>query len=179
MNYLKFITAGIFLLSSNVIFNESSALANSGGCGSGRSWYALRVVSPIAVQQFDVACHEHDKCYETYGKPKQECDKAFHERMLGTCARDHNTILGRPLRALCNGKADAYYTGVMEHGQDAYDAAQNEHKPVGIPIPGDSQTNSYFIQRIGEHSEWLLTHTDHADLWNAILSAAKRDAKIN
>lgn len=128
MNYLKFITAGIFLLSSNLIFNESSALANSGGCGSGSSWYLLRILSPISAQQFDPACHEHDKCYETFGKPKGECDKAFHNRMLGICARDHNTWGGVVFKRECNVRADAYYEGVQtDTAQKAYNDAQKDH----------------------------------------------------
>ena len=80
--------------------------------------------TPIAANQFRVACNEHDACYDTYGKSKLDCDNAFHNRMLGICARDHNTIVGRPLKIACNGRADAYYVGVRDHAQDAYNKAQ-------------------------------------------------------
>jgi len=119
----------IFLLSPVLVFDNSSAVAQTSGCGSGSSWYLLRIGTPIAANQFRVACNEHDACYDTYGKSKQECDKSFHNRMLGICARDHNTILGRPLRIACNGRADVYYTGVLENAQDAYDKAQAAAQP--------------------------------------------------
>jgi hypothetical protein len=114
----------IFLCSPVVFSSASSAVAQTAGCGSGWSNTALKVLTPIASNQFRVACNEHDACYDTFGKAKQECDKAFHNRMLGICARDHNTILGRPLKIACNGRADGYYNGVRQGAQDAYDKAQ-------------------------------------------------------
>jgi hypothetical protein len=81
----------IVLLSPVLIFDNSSATAQTSGCGSGKSWYLTRVATPVSARQFSVACDEHDACYDTYGKSKQECDKGFHNRMLGICARDHNT----------------------------------------------------------------------------------------
>ncbi len=107
----------------------SPVLAQTSGCGSGWSNTALKVLSPVGSRQFRVACNEHDTCYDTFGKSKQECDKAFHNRMLGTCGRDHNTWAGRFLKIACNGRADAYYTGVSEGGQDKYDKAQGAATP--------------------------------------------------
>ncbi|MBL1210426.1 hypothetical protein [Geminocystis sp. GBBB08] len=107
--------------------------AQTSGCGSGKSWYLTRVMTPVSAQQFGVACDEHDACYDTYGKSKQECDKAFHRRMLGICASDHNTILGKPLRIACNGRADAFYTAVLEYGQDSYKQAQDEARKKSQP----------------------------------------------
>ncbi|MEY2914817.1 MAG: hypothetical protein RLZZ184_4126 [Cyanobacteriota bacterium] len=134
-----FVTATIAL--PRLISSTSPVLAQTAGCGSGWSNTALKVLSPVASNQFRVACNEHDACYDTYGKSKQECDKAFHNRMLGICSRDHNTILGRPLRIACNGRADAYYAAVRDYGSDAYNKAQAAVKPsfswsqAGI-IPG-------------------------------------------
>jgi Group XII secretory phospholipase A2 precursor (PLA2G12) len=133
---LKFLKSlWIFLLSPVLLFDNSSAVAKSSGCGSGSSWYLLRIGSPIAANQFRVACNEHDACYDIFGKSKQECDRAFHNRMLGTCARDHNTWLGKPLKIACNGRADAYYTGVLENAQAAYDKAQEAAKPITAVAP--------------------------------------------
>ena len=113
-----------------LIFEQSSAIAQTSGCGSGTSFYLLRVMTPISARQFEVACNEHDACYDTYGKSKEECDKAFHNRMLGICARDHNTIVGRPLRIACNGRADAFYRAVLEYGMDSYNQGQAAAKPA-------------------------------------------------
>ncbi|MFM6248239.1 MAG: hypothetical protein ACKPFK_09470 [Dolichospermum sp.] len=113
------------------------AQAQTAGCGSGSSVYLLKIFSPVASNQFKVACDEHDTCYDTSGKSKEECDKAFHKRMLSICARDHNTILGKPLRKACNGRADAYYIGVRDYGGDAYKKAQADarnSKPPSFAI---------------------------------------------
>lgn len=117
-----FVISGIFPLT---IVPSSPANAEPAGCGSGWSYYALRyVATPTSSRQFNVACVEHDKCYDTYRKSKQECDKAFHNRMLGICARDHNTIFGKALKARCNGFADVYYSAVLKNGGEAYKKAQ-------------------------------------------------------
>jgi Domain of unknown function (DUF4751)/Group XII secretory phospholipase A2 precursor (PLA2G12) len=133
----------IFLLSPALLFDNSSAVAKSSGCGSGSSWYLLRIGSPVAANQFRVACNEHDACYDTFGKSKQECDRAFHNKMLSTCARDHNTLFGRPLKIACNGRADAYYTGVLENAQDAYDKAQEAAKPIAAVFQGTGRSWSH------------------------------------
>lgn len=114
---------------SGLNFDTLPVLAQTAGCGSGWNNTAAKVLTPIASNQFRVACDEHDVCYDTYGKSKQGCDKSFHNRMLGICASDHNTILGRPLRIACNGRADAYYAAVRDHGSDAYNRAQAAAKP--------------------------------------------------
>jgi hypothetical protein len=77
----SFVSATI--VSSILSFNALPVLAQTAGCGSGWSNTALKYLSVVGSRQFRVACNEHDACYETYGKSKQECDKAFHNRMLG------------------------------------------------------------------------------------------------
>jgi Group XII secretory phospholipase A2 precursor (PLA2G12) len=106
-----------------VSFNIPEAKAEP-ACGSGKNAYLLSVGSPVGSRQFAVACKEHDACYDTLGKSKGECDKAFHNRMLGICSRDHNTWFGRPLKIACNGRADAFYSAVNRLGKSAYDKAQ-------------------------------------------------------
>lgn len=107
--------------------------AQPAGCGSGSSYYLAQIMTPIAANQFKVACDEHDICYDTLGKSQQECDKAFHSRMLGICASDHNTILGKPLKIACNGRADAFYVAVRDHGEDAYKNAQDNARRKSQP----------------------------------------------
>ena len=104
------------------------AYAQTSGCGSGRSWWAVRVFTPVSQKQFRVACNQHDQCYDTYGKSKQECDKAFELKMRDTCKRDHNTFLGSPLREKCLNIADAYYSAALKHGGPAYRDAQAKAK---------------------------------------------------
>lgn len=118
----------IVLLSPAFVINSSSANAQTSGCGSGKSSYLLKVSAPIATNQFRVACNEHDACYDTLGKPKGDCDRAFHNRMLDICGRDHRTIFQKPLKAACNGRADAFYSAVNRYGKDAYNKAQADAK---------------------------------------------------
>ena len=133
-------------IASNLIgFGGRSVLAQTAGCGSGSSTYLLKILSPVGSNQFRVACNEHDACYDTFGKSQQECDNSFHNRMLGICASDHNTIVGRRLlRPACNARADAYYAGVRKGGAKAYRDAQASAKPPG----GLSATDIASIQRV-------------------------------
>ena len=115
-------------LTSILAFDTSPVKAEP-SCGSGASAYLGRIITPIASRQFNVACKEHDACYDTFGKPKQECDRAFHDRMRGICASDHNTIMGYPLKMACYKRAYQYYIAVSSFGGDAYRAAQASAHP--------------------------------------------------
>jgi hypothetical protein len=150
----SFASAGI---TSVLSFDSLPVLAQTSGCGSGKSWYLTRVATPASAQQFRVACGEHDACYDTYGKSKQECDKAFHSRMLGICARDHNTILGRPLRVACNGRADAFYTAVLEYGQDSYNKAQASAKAGDGLYKIGNNPPIYHLYGNGRSACWVRT----------------------
>jgi len=139
-------------------FGESPVVARSADCGSTKlQRFGIIVFSPVASQQFAVACREHDVCYDTYGKSKQKCDKAFHNRMLDICARDHNTWVGRPLRWKCNGLADVYYTTVLEYAGDAYDKAQEASKPqlqTGLYWAPDNGGYVLVWRPWGDHWTW-------------------------
>jgi Group XII secretory phospholipase A2 precursor (PLA2G12) len=110
-------------------------------CGSGKNAYLLSVGSPVGSRQFAVACIEHDACYDILGKSKGECDKAFHNRMLGICSRDHNTWFGRPLRIACNGRADAFYSAVRAGGGTAYSTAQDDARKELPSAPALAASN--------------------------------------
>jgi hypothetical protein len=113
-------------------FNIPEAKAEP-ACGSGKNAYLLSVASPVGSRQFAVACTEHDACYDIFGKSKGECDKAFHNRMLGICAWDHNTWFGKGLKIACNGRADAFYSAVNRLGKSAYDKAKTASAPAPVP----------------------------------------------
>lgn len=150
----SFISAALV---SGLSFDNLPAMAQSAGCGSGWNNTAAKVLTPIASNQFRVACGEHDICYDTFGKSQQECDKAFHNRMLGICARDHNTILGRPLRIACNGRADAYYTAVRDHGADAYRKAQASAKAGDGLYKIGNNPPIYHLYGNGRSACWVRT----------------------
>jgi hypothetical protein len=131
-------------------YNSPAVAERTAGCGSGSSAY-LEIFSPVSSKQFRVACDEHDACYDTLGKSRQECDNAFHNRMLGICARDHNTILGKPLKVKCNGRADAYYAAVKKHGGDAYRKAQaSANTRGGITIQINTPVGEKCLDAAGE-----------------------------
>jgi hypothetical protein len=138
-------------------FKPKPATAQTAGCGSGASVYLLKILSPVGSRQFRVACNEHDTCYDTFGKSQQECDKAFHNRMLGICASDHNTILGRPLRIACNGRADAYYAGVRDNGADAYRKAQASAKAGDGLYKIGNNPPIYYLYGNGRLACWIRT----------------------
>ncbi len=133
---------------------NSPAFAQTSGCGTGSSWYLLRTLTPVSVQQFNPACQEHDACYDTFGESKQDCDNQFRKRMLGICARDHKTIVQKPLQIQCNNRANAFYQGVVKGGQEAYNTSQAKARPrpttvtlpttvIDLPsVPSSTSTNS-------------------------------------
>jgi hypothetical protein len=164
LSTFSFVTATI--ASPILVSSTSSVLAQTAGCGSGWSNTALKVLSPVASNQFRVACNEHDACYDTYGKSKEDCDRAFHNRMLGICGRDHNTWFGRPLKRACNGRADAYYNAVRLHGSDAYDKAQAKaaKPPFLSPLVFDPNyylatyadlKNAFGTDKVAAERHWL------------------------
>lgn len=144
-------------LASGLSFDNLPAVAQTAGCGSGSSVILLKILSPVGSNQFRAACNEHDTCYDTFGKSQQECDKAFHNRMLGICARDHNTIVGRPLRIACNGRADAYYAAVRNHGGDAYRKAQASAKAGDGLYKIGNNPPIYHLYGNGRSACWVRT----------------------
>jgi Group XII secretory phospholipase A2 precursor (PLA2G12) len=133
---------------SGLSFDNLPAIAQTAGCGSGSTVYLLKIISPVGSNQFRAACNEHDTCYDTAGESKQKCDNAFHNRMLGICARKHNTILGKPFRIACNGRADAYFAAVSEHGGAAYRKAQKNANSNGFRVR--NRWNPYCLASIGD-----------------------------
>lgn len=163
----SFIAAAV---TSGLSFNSSPAIAQTSGCGSGSSVYLLRIFSPVGSNQFRVACNEHDACYDTFGKSQQDCDKAFHNRMLGICARDHNTIFGRPLKIACNGRADAYYAAVRDHGGDAYRKAQASAKAGDGLYKIGNNPPIYHLYGNGRSACWVRTSqgVDQRGGWGSV-----------
>jgi hypothetical protein len=95
------------------------------GCGDDTGLGRFVPNAPTGAD-FRPSCDNHDRCYGTLGKSKSECDKQFHNELLGVCGRTFRTIITRPLRGVCNKVADVYYTAVLESGNagTAYNKAQ-------------------------------------------------------
>lgn len=61
-------------------------------------------------QTFEPACNEHDVCYGTPGRRKEDCDADFYKNMATQC----NNNNGRDVNSCMKGAA-AYLAGVREH----------------------------------------------------------------
>ena len=71
---------------------------------------------------FKPGCDEHDRCYSTLGKTKQECDNEFLRDLLRICISYPRS----DQRDGCFAWAKRYYDGVRKWGGGAYFDAQRE-----------------------------------------------------
>ncbi len=72
----------------------------------------------IPDDYFHTACVEHDYCYATPGVSRSECDSAFFDNMKQLC------VIGK-MGLTCEMNAAIFNQAVLNHGQEAYDNAQN------------------------------------------------------
>ncbi|WP_141723380.1 hypothetical protein [Burkholderia sp. A2] len=87
------------------------------GCGPANGW--IRHIIPNSIGGFDFtgACNAHDVCYGS-GIRKGECDDKFDSDMRGICGGN----------GFCNSAADIYSKAVRDHGQSAWEEAQDQYK---------------------------------------------------
>ncbi|KAA3664292.1 MAG: hypothetical protein DWQ04_06525 [Chloroflexi bacterium] len=102
-------------------------------CGEEGSWKSNLIpdvwpcIGPsIDSAKFYKACEEHDDCYETLGKSKEECDRAFYNNLKEECDRAFNTLLEVACNGQCKTAALAYFLAVKQAGGDAYRKAQEQ-----------------------------------------------------
>jgi hypothetical protein len=81
-------------------------------------------------EAFAAACNNHDICYTTPGNRRELCDSQMLREMLQICAS--NTDSSR--RTFCEEKAEIYYAGIDELGQDAYNTAQEQQTGYIIAV---------------------------------------------
>ena len=96
----------------------------SGACGTG--WHESLVPDRWNRADFTVACRNHDQCYGTCGRSKDDCDRAFHGDLRSACRDAYSSWLQRPLRRTCLELANAYHSAVHRMGGDAYRDAQRD-----------------------------------------------------
>jgi hypothetical protein len=89
-------------------------------CGSG--WNEPIVPDNPFGFSFSNCCEEHDRCYETCGQIKKNCDNNFENCMLNSC---DSMGLGRPLRrSMCRNWANRYAWFVKTFGESSFRNAQ-------------------------------------------------------
>ena len=86
-------------------------------CGSGWN-FSLVPDSFFGQAGFSSACKSHDKCYETCGANKGECDSKLLKDMQEACSKNGNG-------AACAYQAQLYYQAVSVAGGGAYQKAQS------------------------------------------------------
>lgn len=119
----------VFFLGSLLVFEKPSSVAQDSvnGCGSGSmSRGILARLTPASKRQFHQACNDHDACYETPGRSREDCDRAFRPRMMRLCD-DLSGLSG----IRCRSAATAYSRAVTIGGPGfvpgrAYTAAQRQ-----------------------------------------------------
>jgi len=156
------------LFSTSLLVDIKPVKAQSSGCGSGWSWY----LTPNLW--FKEACNNHDKCYDTFGKSKNDCDKQFHNEMLAACSREFPSVFQKisGQRATCNGLADTYYTAVLEKGWESYrkaqaNAKQSTQAPSVIVSSGGLclDAKDYGQSRLGNPLQLWTCNGDPAQTW--------------
>lgn len=87
-------------------------------CGTG--WSATFIPDGYFAASFTGPCRAHDKCYETCGKTKVNCDMEFKVLLRQSC--------GGALNFTCIFVSEIYYSTVVysEKAQRAYDNAQTQ-----------------------------------------------------
>lgn len=97
-------------------------------CGTG--WHEPLVPDRWGRADFRGACRYHDRCYETCGSGKADCDSAFLSDLRSACRDAYSSWLQRPLRRTCLELANTYHSAVHRMGGDAYrDAQRNSGCP--------------------------------------------------
>ncbi len=104
-------------------------IAQLGNCGSSK-WQRLAIRDSWGGANFGPHCAEHDKCYETLGNRKEDCDNQFSTGLRNECKSTYNSVWHVTQKKLCSETANGYHSAVNRMGGDAYRAAQREAKKI-------------------------------------------------
>ena len=119
-------------------------------CGSGWSEYVVPD-SPGGFN-FSQPCENHDNCYDTCGRSKDDCDSTFLKDMMSVCTKHpevveewcfstytHSYTICRDVpRARCEIFALEYYNAVFKWGSNIYKKAQEKNGCCGDADNGDN-----------------------------------------
>lgn len=89
--------------------------------------------SPLFGFQFDIGipsmtkcCNQHDRCYDTCGREKQDCDEQFHDCLETICRNVQRTLgLAQSVQA-CESTVTLLFDAVMHLGCKPYLDSQRE-----------------------------------------------------
>jgi RHS repeat-associated protein len=95
-------------------------------CGSGWS-FAFTPETYRGLVTFTEVCRAHDKCYDTCGRGKAECDLELRENARSTCFRAHPRV-GMRFILDCLRRAQMMYNMVDWFGDEPYRKAQAKCK---------------------------------------------------
>ena len=101
----------------HVARHREGFLPESNGCGS----YGLKIHSLWHTP----CCDEHDKCYSTCGKSRNDCDSEFKKCMFRQCKK-YDAKKAKKQRDDCEGQAQMFFTGTRSLGCQAYLDSQKE-----------------------------------------------------
>jgi|UPI000361943C hypothetical protein len=104
--------------------SDIDGITPSGACGNGRNEQWVRDTWGNA--DFTPACRSHDRCYETCGAAKADCDRVFGSEMRGACNRAYTSRWHAAHRKLCREIANTYESAVTRFAGDSFRNAQRE-----------------------------------------------------
>lgn len=78
---------------------------------------------------YTAPCDEHDRCYQTCGADKDECDREFRDAMQAVCEAAGNPEGSESIwgwNPNCSSYARIYYEAVKRYGGDAFEERQRQ-----------------------------------------------------
>lgn len=104
------------------VLSEGVAVLPSGACGTG--WNEPWVRDSWGNADFTSSCQAHDRCYDSCGRTKDDCDHAFLSDLHSACNSAYSSVWHAVQRRACKEMANTYHSAVHRNGGDAYRAAQ-------------------------------------------------------
>lgn len=104
--------------------DATQGISPSGACGNGRNERWVR--DSWGNADFTGACRSHDRCYETCGASKADCDQAFGGEMRAACDHAYPSRWHAVQRRACRETANTYQSAVNNYGGSSFTDAQRE-----------------------------------------------------
>lgn len=95
------------------------------GCGS----LGLQLgIDELPRPEMVECCNEHDRCYDSCGVDKEECDKTFKRCLYSTCdiSNLNKNYIGSMKHKICQGSAKLLFTATLALGCASFKSAQSK-----------------------------------------------------